>query len=189
MAQQAPSLTGDALVKALREGGYTIYFRHAETSWSQADHVTAAGDWKTCDASRMRQLSEEGRRTARKLGKMIRALGLPVGRVLASEYCRAVETAQLMRLGPVDTTADIINTRVAEFYGGLAGLAERARGRLAMRPETGTNTILVAHGNVLRAATGISLGEAGAAIFAPRPDGTVALVARLSPEDWAALAK
>ena len=57
-------LAGQALVDALRGGGYNIYFRHAATDWSQTDRVAAAGDWESCDPARMRQLSAEGRRVA-----------------------------------------------------------------------------------------------------------------------------
>ena len=90
-------LSGKALVTALRKGGYNIYFRHAETDWSQNDHVAAAGDWTSCDPARIRQLAPEGRRNARRIGEAMRALRIPVGRVLSSEYCRAAETARLMK--------------------------------------------------------------------------------------------
>lgn len=82
----AQELSGESLVRALRDGGYNIYFRHAATDWGSSDHVEAAGDWTSCDPGRMRQLSEEGRVAARRIGAAIRALAIPVGRVLSSEY-------------------------------------------------------------------------------------------------------
>ncbi|MHC4456635.1 MAG: histidine phosphatase family protein, partial [Planctomycetota bacterium] len=102
-------LSDEALVTALRRGGYNIYFRHAATDWSQNDQVTAEGDWTSCDPARMRQLSAEGRVVAQRIGAAIRRLDIPIGHVLASEYCRTRETAQLMDLGPVRTTRAIIN--------------------------------------------------------------------------------
>ena len=33
----APRLAGDALVRALRGGGYVVYFRHAATDFSMSD--------------------------------------------------------------------------------------------------------------------------------------------------------
>ena len=71
----AAELEGMALVEALQEGGYNIYFRHAPTDWGQHDRVEAAGDWTSCDPAEMRQLSSEGRATARRIGEAIRALG------------------------------------------------------------------------------------------------------------------
>ena len=186
-AQPAAELDGQALVAALREGGFNIYFRHAATDWSQNDQVAKAGDWSSCDPGRMRQLSEAGRETAAAVGNAFRALQIPVGQVLASPYCRTIETASYMRLGPVETTTDIMNMRVAEYFGGSSAIAERTRRRLSMRPQPGTNTVLSAHGNVLVTATGVYPQEAEAIVFRPKENGSYAFVARISPGEWARL--
>lgn len=180
-------LSGTALVQALRQGGYNIYFRHAATDWSRDDHVTAAGDWASCDPTRMRQLSPEGRAVAQRIGKAVRRLGIPIGRVWASAYCRTRETARYMALGPAATTADILNLRAAEFVGGREALIARARRALATPPPPGTNAVFVGHGNLLRAASGAYPSEAGAAVFAPLGQGAFRLVAQVSPEQWWAL--
>jgi broad specificity phosphatase PhoE len=187
-AEQQALLDGSALVNALREGGYNLYFRHAATDWSRDDHVSKAGDWTSCDPDKMRQLAPAGRQTAERVGEAIRALRIPVGTVLASPYCRTLETAQLMGLGPVETTTDIMNTRVATYFGGVVAVAERARNRLSMLPKAGTNTVLVAHGNVLRAATDEYTGEAGAVVFRPEANGRYSVVARVTPKEWQRLA-
>jgi len=182
-------LSDKELVSELQRGGYNIYFRHAATDWSQTDRVTAEGDWTSCDPTRMRQLSNEGRAVAQRIGAAIRRLDIPVGIILASEYCRTRQTAQLMDLGPVETTRMIMNMRVADLVGGPNAVIERARRVLATPPQAGTNTVLVAHGNLMLSATGVYGGEAGAGIFMPRPDGGVELVAQLAPEDWDRLAQ
>ena len=184
-AQTETALSGRALVETLRNGGYTIYVRHAATNWSQADRVATAGDWTSCDPDRMRQLADTGRQTASAIGKAMRALRIPVGHVLASPYCRTVETARLMQLGEVETTTDIMNMRVAEYFGGPSAIVERARQRLATPPQAGTNTVLVAHGNVLQAATAVYPQEAEAIVFRPDGNGSYAVVARIPPPAWA----
>ncbi len=73
-AQNQQMLSDEALITALRGGGYNIYFRHAPTDWSQNDHVAAKGDWTSCDPARMRQLSAEGRTIAQRIGAAIRRL-------------------------------------------------------------------------------------------------------------------
>jgi broad specificity phosphatase PhoE len=188
-AQDQDLLSDEALIIALRGGGYNIYFRHAPTDWSQDDHVAAVGDWISCDPARMRQLSPEGRALARRIGAAIRHLDIPIGRVLASEYCRTRETARLMALGPVKATREIINMRVAALVGGRDAVIDRARRALATPPQAGTNTVLVAHGNLMLAATGAYGGEAGAGIFLPQADGGVELVTQLGPADWERLAE
>lgn len=187
-AQNGARLSGEPLVRALRQGGYNIYFRHAATDWSQSDHVREAGDWTSCDPARIRQLSDQGRKTARAVGGAIRALGIPVGRVLASPYCRTVETATLMDLGNVETTIDVMNMRVAEYFGGRSAIVKTARARLATPPASGTNTVIVAHGNVARDSTPVYPGEAEGVVFRPNGSGGFSVVARVSPEEWARLA-
>jgi broad specificity phosphatase PhoE len=182
-------LAAEALIQALQAGGYNIYFRHAQTDWSQSDYIDQAGDWTSCDATRVRQLSDTGRRTARVVGEHIRTLRIPVGKVLASPYCRTVETAELMGLGVVETTTDIMNLRVAEYFGGRDAILKRARSRLAMRPPPGTNIALIAHGNVARGATDVYPDEAEAAVFRAHGDGGFTFVGRLTPAQWAKLAQ
>lgn len=182
-------LTGESLVAALQRGGYNIYFRHAETDWSQSDQVKKAGDWTSCDPTRIRQLSDQGRASARAVGEAIRALNIPVGKVLASPYCRTVETAKLMDLGPVDTTTDVMNMRVASYFGGRGAIAETARRRLATPPAKATNTVIVAHGNVAREATPIYPQEAEGVVFRPDGRGGFSFVGRLTRPEWAELAK
>ena len=79
------------LVEALREGGYVIYLRHAATDRSQED----AGFLDLEDCSTQRNLNEAGREQAREIGRGFRALEIPLGDVLSSEYCRTRETAEL----------------------------------------------------------------------------------------------
>jgi broad specificity phosphatase PhoE len=183
----AEGLRGEALVTALRQGGYTLYFRHAATEWSQADRVAAPGDWTSCDPARMRQLSAQGRETAARVGAALRRLGIPVGRVRASEYCRTVETARLLDVGEVEATREIINLRIVDYLGGHEAVVARARKVLSEPPAPGTNTVLVAHGNLMRAATRHYPAEAGAGVFAVR-DGTLVHIASIAPEEWAELA-
>ena len=104
-AQTGSELHGRALVEMLRQGGFNIYFRHAATDWSQADQVSKADDWTSCDPARMRQLSDTGRQIASTIGEAMRVLHIPVGHVFASPYCRTVETARLMQLGEVETAS------------------------------------------------------------------------------------
>lgn len=189
VADASQEMSGSELVEALRDGGYNIYFRHAETDWGLNDRVEKAGDWTSCDPDAMRQLSDTGRGTARRLGDAMRALGIPVGRVLSSEYCRAVETARLMELGPPETTRDIMNMRAAAFVGGRQAVIRRAQRVLSTPPGAGTNTVIVGHGNLMRAATDAYPGEGGSGIYRPKRSGDgFVLVAKLSAVDWAKLA-
>lgn len=58
-----------------------------------------------------RTLSDEGRAHARAAGQWLRQNGLTRARVVASPWCRTLETAELLGLGPVAT-----HTGLASFF-------------------------------------------------------------------------
>lgn len=177
-----------ALVEALRTGGYVLYFRHAQTDWTQSDRSKDAG-WASCAPARMRQLSEAGRETARQVGDALRRLKIPVGQVLASEFCRTQETARLLGLGEVAVTRALINETHAEHAGGTAALRDAAKRLMATPPPKGTNTVLVAHGNVFMLVSDRRPVEAGAAVLRPDGRGGFEVVAHVGPDEWIRLAQ
>ena len=92
-----------------------------------------------------------------------------------------------MQVGPVETTADIMNMRVAQHFGGPSAVVERTRRRLSMPPRLAANTVLVAHGNVLVKATEFYPQEAEAIVFRPQGNGIFTFVGRLLPQEWTRL--
>jgi broad specificity phosphatase PhoE len=172
---QAGPLAGQALLGALRQGGYVIYFRHAATDMTQTD-----SDLSRCETQR--NLNEQGRADARAIGAAFHALGIPVGHVFSSGYCRARDTAQLA-FGRSELVRDLSGLPASQREQRVAAL----RKLLATEPQAGTNTVLVAHGFNITAAAEISLAEGEAAIFAPGAEGAFRLVARLRPDEWARL--
>src|SRR3989441_12350799 len=69
---------------------YTTLFR--STDFSQNDERMKSYE----DCANQRNLIDRGRSDARAAAAAIRHLGVPVERVLASPFCRTVETAQLL---------------------------------------------------------------------------------------------
>lgn len=174
---------------ALRQGGFVIYFRHADTDFSSRDRIAAAGDWRSCDPARMRQLSDAGRAEAEAIGAAIRQAGIPVGRVVASEYCRATETAELLDLGPVEAGTAIFNLLAQDFVGGRDALLVAARALLNRPPPQGRNTVAVAHGNLGRALLGVNLVQGEAAVLRPGAQDGPEVLGVLGPADWARFAQ
>jgi broad specificity phosphatase PhoE len=66
----------------------TIGRRQAATDQTQID-----SDLSRCETQR--NLDEQSRAEARAIGQAVRALGIPVGAVLSSGYCRTRDTAAL----------------------------------------------------------------------------------------------
>ena len=186
-ATQESPLVGKTLVEALRVGGLNIYFRHVATNWSQNDDLRRRDDWLSCDPAEMRQLSDAGRVDAGDIGNAMRKLGIPVAQVLASPYCRTMETARLIDVGAVEASTDVMNLRAAEFFGGRDAIVVTARRLLSTPPAAGGNRVIVAHGNVARAATSAYPAEGEGLIFRPGGDGGFTLVGRIEPGQWAEL--
>ena len=173
-----------ALLAALHRGGMNIYFRHAATDWSQSDDLREREDWLSCDAARMRQLSAAGRADSAAIGGAMRALEIPVSEVVASPYCRTMETARLLQLGPVVPSTAVMNLRAARFFGGRGAIVGTARELLATPPPGGGNRVIVAHGNVAREATPVYPGEGEGVVFEPDGEGGFELRARVDAARW-----
>ncbi|HEX2333742.1 MAG TPA: histidine phosphatase family protein, partial [Burkholderiales bacterium] len=78
------------VLSLLREGGYVLYFRHTSTDFSQNDSRMTSFE----DCASQRNLTDRGRDEARAIGEHVRRLKIPVGEVLASPFCRTMETAR-----------------------------------------------------------------------------------------------
>jgi virginiamycin B lyase len=173
-----------SLAERLRRGGYVLAFRHAATDFSMTDSTR-----NLRDCSRQRNLTAEGRRQARSIGREFRRLRIPVGRVLASPFCRTRETATLA-FGRAVSSRALLS---AEFFEGeRAGERQPARLRrlLARPPRRATNTILVSHNFAIDDATGETLAEGEAVIVAPgRGRRGFEVVARLEAGQWARLGR
>ncbi len=75
----------------LLNGGYIIYFRHAEASKGKD---TENVNFKDC--STQRNLSEKGKEQAITIGNVMRQNGIPIEPfIISSPFCRAVDTAKL----------------------------------------------------------------------------------------------
>lgn len=82
---------GQKVAAALKAGGHVILMRHEKTVSGVADPP----GFTLGDCSTQRNLSDAGRDDARRFGELLRASGIPVGRVLSSPWCRCIDTARL----------------------------------------------------------------------------------------------
>jgi len=167
-------LQGAALVRALRDGGLVIYFRHTATDFSKNDKdMRGYGD-----CASQRPLSDQGRRDARAIGQRIAELRLPIGSVMASPMCRTMEHAKLA-FGKATPTATMRELSNGQYIG--------LRRLLSARVPAGSNRWMVGHGIPFRAVAGPPhLAEGEAAVLRPLGDAWIVL-ARLTLADWATL--
>src|SRR5712691_11821792 len=167
------------LLAELRKGGYILYFRHAATDFSQNDERMKSYE----DCAGQRNLIDKGRADARAVGAAIRELRISVERVLASPFCRTVETAQLI-FGRAE--------KMQEVRGGPSAPADAERYAalrriLATPVHAGANLAVVSHGNPFYSIAGPPyLAEGEAAVI--RPLGAdFQVIARIRVDRWPAL--
>jgi phosphohistidine phosphatase SixA len=172
------------LIPKLRGGGYVIHLRHAATEPERPDlRIEDPSDCGT-----QRQLSEGGREQSRRMGEAFRALGVPVGAVRSSPYCRCLDTARLA-FGRVEADPGLVSSLPAGETEAKR-LAAALRARLGSSPAQGTNDVLVGHMSNLKEATGIWPEPEGVAhVFEPLAGGGTRLVAEIRPDEWTALAQ
>lgn len=177
------ALSGKALAAALRQGGYVIYFRHADTGPA---YMEQGVDLARCETQR--NLNDNGRQEAKLIGAAFRRLGIPVGNVRTSEFCRCKETAELA-FGRFDVEPGLTGVSRSPEAGSRREQAVRAlKNMLATRPAPASNNVLVSHGFNLWDAEGFHLGTQGeAAIYQPDGRGGYVLIARLLPRQWGEL--
>jgi hypothetical protein len=186
------------LTQSLRAGGFVIFWRHAladvcedRQALGRASMPQVQDWWKSCvrdcAVATARQLSSIGYAQADSIGRGLRSHGIAFSRVLSSEYCRSVETATGMALGPTPETL-----RDVTFYVYFPEIDPCVilPPMLAQRPAGGANTAIVAHtfagctdgGGV---EPGIDSGEAW--IYRPDGRGGSTRVARVRANQWAGL--
>ncbi|WP_394426204.1 histidine phosphatase family protein [Vreelandella stevensii] len=157
--------------QALQQGGLVILMRHSL--------APGIGDppgfmLEACDSQR--NLSSEGRAQAVAAGQALRQQGVAIDAVYSSQWCRALETAELMALGPI-TPATWLNS----FFSGRGdqvAITQAARRRIEAWQGPG-NLLMVTHQVNITALIGGGVSSGEMVVVRPQKDG-FAVVGRLS---------
>jgi len=161
LATQAASAT-EAGWALLRNGGQIVLLRHAA---APGVGDPAHFDIEKCNTQR--NLSDAGRQQARKIGALFAARAAPVERVLASRYCRTLETARLAFGASNVETFPALDSFAADSP---AKDEQTAAVMAEIRGWSGSgNLVMVTHEANITALTGQSSRDAEAVIV--RPDG------------------
>jgi phosphohistidine phosphatase SixA len=174
------ALAGRPLLAALKAGGLIVYFRHTSTDFGQNDEQMTGFE----DCARQRNLTDKGRDEARAIGASITRLALPVGDVLASPFCRTMETAKLIFGRAASTPA----ARGGPASGVAPDRYAELKQLLSSPPRAGTDLVIVSHGNPFRAVSDAPyLAEGEAAVIRPLGAAGFRIVARVPKDGWDSL--
>jgi phosphohistidine phosphatase SixA len=171
MAETPP----EQLWAAIRNGEAFVMLRHATAPGTgdpdgfRIDHCTT-----------QRNLSDEGRAQARAIGAKFRANGLLEAELRSSAWCRCLETARLLEIGPVEPLAPL-NSFFEDRAGGPAqtkDLLEWLNKRTDRRP-----LVLVTHQVNITALTGFTPRSGEAVVARVKADGSVEKLGVIPPPD------
>jgi phosphohistidine phosphatase SixA len=163
------------ILKELQQGGFVLYMRHASTDFSQNDTKMTGYE----DCANQRNLTDKGRAEARAVGGQIRRLGIPIGAVLASPYCRTMETARLAfgKAEPApETRGGPVRTDDPKRYDALKKI---------LSTKTEKNLVIASHGNPFHSVAGPPyLAEGEIAVVRPQGNSKFTVVGRMRIEEW-----
>jgi phosphohistidine phosphatase SixA len=183
-------LSGPPLLKAMTTQPALIYFRHFPTqhdprrddpkSWF---HGRLTGD-DFADCSWQRELHPYGRALAYSVGAQFATLSLKIHKVLASPYCRCIESARLMTGLTPEVDLGLIYHRAEQTTERM----ESAFQRILLTPENfvpGRLTVVVGHRPVLDAFGEVAEGDAVVFIH---EQNTYSVVGKIAASEWLATA-
>lgn len=180
----APALSTTQLLEALQAGGLILLIRHERTEVpSRGDDYSRPPE----DCRAQRNLSPAGIAGAAETAVVLRALAIPVARVLTSPMCRGTQTAYFM-FGTYETDNRLMHhdpdgTRTLDVA------ADDLRALIAEIDTAAGTVALISHtGNIVRV-TGQRLSEGEIGILRKRADGSVEVLGQVMGSDLAPFAR
>ena len=163
-----------ALWRALNSAGHVALLRHA-----LAPGTGDPAHFVLRDCSTQRNLSREGRDQAARIGARFAANGIGQARVLSSQWCRCLETAKLLGLGPVEELP-VLNSffrRYERREPQTRGLEDWLAGQPLDRP-----VVLVTHQVNITALTGVYPSSGELVVVRRAEDGALTVLGTIETE-------
>jgi len=161
--------------RLLRGGGLVLALRHA-----LAPGTFDPPNFKLGDCSTQRNLSDEGRAQARRIGQWLSSRGLQPAAVRSSPWCRCVDTATLA-FGRADPWAALGSPRAGTEETNAASLQALRQALAAARRQSRRFEVWVTHQFVLSDLAGVSTASGEGLLLRTAADGALELLGRLPP--------
>ncbi len=164
----------DAAWAELAKPGAIVLFRHAN-----APGIGDPPGFKPEVCSTQRNLDEQGRAQARRLGELFRARKVAVGAVWTSQWCRTRDTARLA-FGEGVRDEPVFNSFFQQSAAARDAQTAQARALLARWRGPGV-LVVVTHQVNISALTGGGAASAEGVVLRPAADGSFQVVASIQP--------
>lgn len=165
---------GAVSLAELAKPGRVLMLRHAN-----APGIGDPPNFKLDDCSTQRNLDAVGRAQAQALGRRLAQAGVKEARVYSSQWCRCLETARLLNLGPV-TPQPALNSFFARSEQRETTVAA-LRSFLAGLPTSGPPVIMVTHQFTINAFTSEGTASGGGSVFELNRSGAPRLLGAIEP--------
>jgi phosphohistidine phosphatase SixA len=142
------------MIERMKAGGHILMIRHALAPGSGDP-----ANFRIGDCSTQRNLDDRGRKQAAAIGDWLRSNGITSARIYSSQWCRCLETAELLELGAV-AELPALNS-FYELTQDRQPNLKALRKFIAVQPSDGVLVILVTHFVTISAIAneGVSSGE------------------------------
>ncbi|WP_155304446.1 histidine phosphatase family protein [Desulfosarcina widdelii] len=170
------SADNNEMIARLKAGGHILMVRHALAPGSgDPDHFTIG------DCATQRNLNETGRAQARSIGNWLRHIGVASARVYSSQWCRCLETASLMHLGPVKQLPALNSfyERIQDREPNISALKDF----ISRQPVDGELIVMVTHFVSIAAMTGESVSSGMGVLLELKEDAPYSVVGKLTFEN------
>ena len=148
----------DEVWALLKKPGHVVLLRHSNAP----GQVQESNDMDFKNCAIQRNLDADGRAQAGRIGDAFRKHGIRQVRLVSSLYCRALETARLMKLGPV-TPQPVLNQVFLADFGGMREAGTKGRALLKSIPARQL-TVLVSHVTNIQSIAGVQLDSGQMAV-------------------------
>lgn len=167
-----PARADDALWSLLAKGGNVLLIRHGLTTPGVGDPP----GFTVADCASQRNLVDEGRADARRVGVALKSRNIPVDEVRASPWCRCIETARL-----IFGSEPKVDAMLSNVFGDSRNLDNQVAAfkRLVATKPRG-NVMLVTHGSTTAAFTGINQGTTEMVVVTPDGKGGFTVAGRIA---------
>lgn len=157
----------------LKTPGHFAIMRHA-----LAPGTGDPADFDVADCRTQRNLSAAGRRQSERTGDAFRKNGIAEAAVYSSRWCRCLDTARLLNLGPVKAL-EPLNSFFADMSRGPAQIRTLRETVAAM--DLARPVVMVTHQVVITGLADVFPASGEIVVMRRRNDGTTVVVGRISP--------
>jgi len=158
----------------LKKPGHTVLLRHSNAP----GQVPESNDMDFKNCAIQRNLDADGRAQAGRIGDAFRKHGIKQVKLVSSIYCRALDTAKLMKLGPV-TPQPVLNQVFLADIPAMREAGTKGRALLKSIPAKQL-AVFVSHVTNIQSIAGVQLDSGQMAVVHLDPAGEVAVDGKIT---------